>query len=145
MLLAAENELIRRWAPEDEYWRGAVESIAGLTMTDDLTLEITMEYCDETVKNLLTDIYIVSLQYYGDRDLFRTEQNLFGFTRGDLSSVRAHVGDAFGAGEYVYRETEIRTVMLQADDNLRFGKKTIVFVDEIHRFNKAQQDRKSVV
>ena len=35
---------------------------------------------------------------------------------------------------------EIRTVMQQADDNRRFGEKTIVFVDEIHRFNKAQQD-----
>ena len=35
---------------------------------------------------------------------------------------------------------EIRTVMQQAEDNRRFGKKTIVFVDEIHRFNKAQQD-----
>ncbi len=35
---------------------------------------------------------------------------------------------------------EIRMVMQQADDNRRFGKKTIVFVDEIHRFNKAQQD-----
>ncbi len=35
---------------------------------------------------------------------------------------------------------EIKTVMKQADDNRRFGVKTIVFVDEIHRFNKAQQD-----
>ena len=35
---------------------------------------------------------------------------------------------------------EIKTVMQQADDNRRFGVKTIVFVDEIHRFNKAQQD-----
>ncbi len=35
---------------------------------------------------------------------------------------------------------EIRAVMQQADDNRRFGEKTIVFVDEIHRFNKAQQD-----
>ena len=35
---------------------------------------------------------------------------------------------------------EIRTVMQQAEENRRFGKKTIVFVDEIHRFNKAQQD-----
>ncbi len=35
---------------------------------------------------------------------------------------------------------EIRTVMQQADENRRFGGKTIVFVDEIHRFNKAQQD-----
>ena len=35
---------------------------------------------------------------------------------------------------------EIRTVMQQADDNRRYGDRTIVFVDEIHRFNKAQQD-----
>ena len=35
---------------------------------------------------------------------------------------------------------EIRAVMQQAEDNRRFGEKTIVFVDEIHRFNKAQQD-----
>jgi ATPase related to the helicase subunit of the Holliday junction resolvase len=35
---------------------------------------------------------------------------------------------------------EIRTVMQQADENRLFGEKTIVFVDEIHRFNKAQQD-----
>ncbi|MCI7403870.1 MULTISPECIES: replication-associated recombination protein A [unclassified Pyramidobacter] len=35
---------------------------------------------------------------------------------------------------------EIRTVMQQAESNRTFGGKTIVFVDEIHRFNKAQQD-----
>lgn len=35
---------------------------------------------------------------------------------------------------------EIRTVMEEAEKNLRFGERTMVFVDEIHRFNKAQQD-----
>jgi len=35
---------------------------------------------------------------------------------------------------------EIRVVMQKAEENRRFGEKTIVFVDEIHRFNKAQQD-----
>ena len=35
---------------------------------------------------------------------------------------------------------EIRAVMQQAEENRRFGGRTIVFVDEIHRFNKAQQD-----
>ncbi|MBQ1772591.1 MAG: replication-associated recombination protein A [Clostridia bacterium] len=35
---------------------------------------------------------------------------------------------------------EIRTVMNKAEENRRFGEKTILFVDEIHRFNKAQQD-----
>ena len=35
---------------------------------------------------------------------------------------------------------EIRAVMQAADRNRALGEKTIVFVDEIHRFNKAQQD-----
>lgn len=35
---------------------------------------------------------------------------------------------------------EIRGVMEEAEKNRRYGEKTIVFVDEIHRFNKAQQD-----
>ena len=35
---------------------------------------------------------------------------------------------------------EIKAVMQRAEDVRRFGQKTILFVDEIHRFNKAQQD-----
>ena len=35
---------------------------------------------------------------------------------------------------------EIREVMKQADAQVSMGRRTIVFVDEIHRFNKAQQD-----
>ena len=35
---------------------------------------------------------------------------------------------------------EIRAIMQQAEKNRQFGVRTILFVDEIHRFNKAQQD-----
>lgn len=35
---------------------------------------------------------------------------------------------------------EIRQVMQDAEKNRKFGQRTILFVDEIHRFNKAQQD-----
>ncbi len=35
---------------------------------------------------------------------------------------------------------EIRQVMQQAEEARLYGRRTIVFVDEIHRFNKAQQD-----
>jgi len=35
---------------------------------------------------------------------------------------------------------DIKIVMEQAENNRKLGQKTIVFVDEIHRFNKAQQD-----
>ncbi len=35
---------------------------------------------------------------------------------------------------------EVKDVMKQAEDNLRMGIRTVLFTDEIHRFNKAQQD-----
>lgn len=35
---------------------------------------------------------------------------------------------------------EVREIIQIAEDNLKFGKRTILFTDEIHRFNKAQQD-----
>lgn len=35
---------------------------------------------------------------------------------------------------------EIKTVMAEAERNHRLGRRTVLFIDEIHRFNKAQQD-----
>ena len=35
---------------------------------------------------------------------------------------------------------EIKAVMVDAERSRRMGRKTILFIDEIHRFNKAQQD-----
>ena len=35
---------------------------------------------------------------------------------------------------------EIKEVMKRAEEDTKMGERTIVFVDEIHRFNKAQQD-----
>ena len=35
---------------------------------------------------------------------------------------------------------EIKAVMADAERNRRMGRRTLIFIDEIHRFNKAQQD-----
>ncbi|MEP7354666.1 MAG: replication-associated recombination protein A [Acidobacteriota bacterium] len=35
---------------------------------------------------------------------------------------------------------EIKTVMVEAERTRKLGRRTVVFIDEIHRFNKAQQD-----
>src|SRR6202795_2126813 len=35
---------------------------------------------------------------------------------------------------------EIKNVMVEAEKAAGFGSRTILFIDEIHRFNKAQQD-----
>jgi putative ATPase len=35
---------------------------------------------------------------------------------------------------------EVRQVLAEADERFRAGERTVLFVDEVHRFNKAQQD-----
>ena len=35
---------------------------------------------------------------------------------------------------------EVRTVLQKGESNFNLGKRTILFIDEIHRFNKSQQD-----
>ncbi|MES2977322.1 MAG: replication-associated recombination protein A [Pseudomonadota bacterium] len=63
----------------------------------------------------------------GKTTLARLTASAFGYEFIALSAVFSGVKD-------------IRASMEQAQQNLALGKKTILFVDEIHRFNKSQQD-----
>jgi putative ATPase len=63
----------------------------------------------------------------GKTTLARLTASAFGYEFIALSAVFAGVKD-------------IRASMEQAQQNLALGRKTILFVDEIHRFNKSQQD-----
>ncbi len=63
----------------------------------------------------------------GKTTLARLTASAFGYVFIALSAVLSGV-------------KEIRSSMEQAEHNLSLGKKTILFVDEIHRFNKSQQD-----
>jgi putative ATPase len=63
----------------------------------------------------------------GKTTLARLTASAFGYEFIALSAVFSGVKD-------------IRAAMEQAQQNLALGRKTILFVDEIHRFNKSQQD-----
>jgi putative ATPase len=63
----------------------------------------------------------------GKTTLARLTASAFGYTFIALSAVFSGV-------------KEIRAAMEQAEHHLAQGRKTILFVDEIHRFNKSQQD-----
>jgi len=63
----------------------------------------------------------------GKTTLARLTASAFGYEFIALSAVFSGVKD-------------IRAAMEQAEHNLALGRKTILFVDEIHRFNKSQQD-----
>ncbi len=63
----------------------------------------------------------------GKTTLARLTASAFGYAFIALSAVFSGV-------------KEIRAAMEQAEHNLAQGRRTILFVDEIHRFNKSQQD-----
>ena len=121
MLAAVQNSLVREWAPLDDDWRGGVQSVSGVKKVDDRTIRISLTRCDDTILKTLTGICIAPLHVYGDVSFFDPDNDSFGFTKGNLSSVRANNGKAVGAGEYAYRETDLRTVYLDANENYWLG------------------------
>ena len=122
LLAGVENDLVRQWAAEDPDWRGNVESISGIEKIDERTIGITLDYCDDTVEQILTDIYVVPLHVYGNAERFDLNENQFGFAKGDLRPVRINSKIAIGAGEYVYQSTDFRTIYFTANDKFWLGK-----------------------
>ncbi|XP_076751912.1 ATPase WRNIP1 [Xylocopa sonorina] len=65
-----------------------------------------------------------------------------------LANVIAHICKHKSNGKMRYVKlsaamagvNEVKEVVTIASNELRFGRRTVVFMDEIHRFNKAQQD-----
>lgn len=59
-----------------------------------------------------------------------------------LSSIISHItkSDFLNFSAAFSGIKEIKDIMLKAEQNRIFGKKLIIFIDEIHRFNKSQQD-----
>lgn len=84
------------------------------------------------LRKLIEEDKITSLIFWGPPGIGKTT----------LASIIAHrTRSAFITFSAVTSGIkEIKTVMAQAEQARKMGEKTIVFVDEIHRFNKAQQD-----
>ena len=89
-------------------------NIAGVVKTGDYSLEITVEGIDPTFIYQLT-LSIAPLHYYGNTKEYNYKKNQFGFTKGDLSGVRAKTTKPLGAGPYKFISYENNVISYEAN------------------------------
>ena len=96
-------------------------NISGLTRVDDYTLNIrTTSFDATTIYNL--GVAVAPLHYYGDPDAYDYDNNQFGFTKGDLSTIKAKTSEPLGAGPYVFEGYSNGVVTLRANEYYFKGK-----------------------
>ena len=104
----------------DEYKAGvqtgeSAANISGIQKTGDYSMRVVTTKVDATAIYQL-GVTIAPLHYYGDASLYDYDNNSFGFTKGDLSSVRAKTTQPMGAGPYKFIKFENGVVNFEAND-----------------------------
>ncbi len=96
-------------------------NVSGLTRTGDYSMSIHMTKFDATaIYNM--SFTVAPLHYYGDASLYDYDNNSFGFTKGDLSGVKAKNTQPLGCGPYVFDNYANGVVTLRANENYYKGK-----------------------
>ena len=104
-----------------EYQQGvqtgeSAASVTGIQKTGDNTLRIVLTEVSATaIYQLATTV--VPMHYYGEESLYDYENNMFGFTKGDLSDVKSVTTAPMGAGPYKFNTYENAVVTLEANAN----------------------------
>ena len=94
-------------------------SITGIQKINDYKLRVVLTEVDATAIYQL-GIAIAPAHYYGNSEV-DVANNKFGFTKGDLSSVRAKTTQPLGAGPYKFVKFENGVVSFEANNNYFLG------------------------
>ena len=95
-------------------------NITGIQKTGDNSVRIVATKFDATTIYQL-GITIAPMHYYGDKALYDYDNNQFGFTKGDLSTVRAKTTQPMGAGKYKFIKFENGVINYEANDLYYLG------------------------
>ena len=95
-------------------------NIEGLQKTGDYSLKVTLTEPDATAIYQL-GVAIAPMHYYGDTAKYDYDNNMFGFDKGDLSTVRAKTTEPMGAGPYKFIKFEDGVVYFEANENYYLG------------------------
>lgn len=88
-----------------KYQKKKADTISGIRRISDYELRIETDGFDQKMLDKLR-IPVCALHYYGDTTKYHYETGQFGFTRGDLSSLRANKNSPMGAGPYRFVKFE---------------------------------------
>lgn len=116
-LLFAEGSAL-----DEDYYNAGVQTgesaanIEGIVKIDDTTVKVTTDSFDATAVYQL-GISVAPLHYYGEKDKYDYDNNMFGFTKGDLSHVKSVTTTPMGAGPYKFVKYENKVVYFEANDN----------------------------
>lgn len=98
----------------------AAANISGIQKLDDKTVRVVLTEVSAPALQTM-DIQIAPLHYYGDESQYNYDNNQFGFTKGDLSAIREKTTAPLGAGPYVFKSYENKTVYLEANESYYKG------------------------
>lgn len=95
-------------------------NITGIQKVDDYNVRVVMTQVDATSIYQLS-LAVAPMHYYGDASLYDYDNNMFGFVKGDLSSVRSKTTQPMGAGPYKFVKFENGVITYEANENYYLG------------------------
>lgn len=98
-----------------------VASIEGIKKLSQTEVAVSIKGFDASAIYKIGDIVVAPLHYYGDEATYDYDNNQFGFTRGDVSSIKALSSTPMGAGPYKFVKYENKVVYLEASENYYKG------------------------
>lgn len=98
-----------------------VPNIEGIKKISQTEVEIKTKGFDASAIYKICGINIAPLHYYGDESTYDYDNNNFGFTRGDLSSVKSKTTQPLGAGPYKFIKYDNKVVYFEANENYYKG------------------------
>ena len=119
----------------DEYKAGvqtgnSAPNIEGIQKIDDYNMRVVLTKVDATAIYQL-GVNIAPMHYYGEKDKYDYDNNMFGFDKGDLSHVRSVTAKPMGAGPYKFIKFENGVINYEANPNYFKGEPKTKYVNFI--------------
>lgn len=92
-----------------------VPNIEGIKKLGQYEVQVKTKGFDAAAVYQIAGIRIAPLHYYGDKSMYDYDNNKFGFTRGDVSAVKAKTTQPMGAGPYKFIKYENKVVYFEAN------------------------------